>query len=148
MTEVVEIRHSKNAQIVLDSIEVIFNRAEVDRIPEFYTEDFRSHQGGFGLWEWKPGRDGLRDHITMTKTAWPDYREDPEIVFTDDDLVIIRMTISGTNTGDAVFPATNRRFEVKDMMICRIRDGKLHEQWGLTDHYTMLVQLGLIDTVV
>lgn len=137
-----------NAQIVLDSIEVIWNKADYDRIPEFYTEEFVSHQGAYGLWPWLPGRDGLRQIVTTMRTAFPDYHEAPAIVFSENDLVIVRQTISGTHTGDTTFPATGKQMGVVDMMICRLVDGKLHEQWGLSDTYSMLIQLGLMEPLV
>jgi len=137
-----------NSQIVLDSIEVIWNKKELDRIPEFYTEEFVSYQGGFGLFSWNPGRDGLREIVETITKAFPDYLEEPEIVFEQGDLVIVRQDISGTNSGDSTFPATGRRMKVKDMMICRLKDGKLHEQWGLSDNYSMLIELGIIEPVV
>ena len=47
-----------------------------------------------------------------------------------------------------VLPATGKQMSVVDMMICRLRDGKLHEQWGLSDFYSMLIQLGLMEPLV
>lgn len=138
-----------NSQIVLDSIEVIWNQKDLSRIDEFYTEEFISHQGGYGLFEWPPGREGIRQIVTSVSTAFPDYLEEPEIVFEDEtDLVIVRQSVSGTNSGDHTFPATGKTMRVKDMMICRLKDGKLHEQWGLTDHYSMLISLGLMEPLV
>lgn len=137
-----------NAQIVLDSIESVWNKGELDRIPEFYTDDFISYQGDHGLFEWPPGRDGLEQVVTTVRTAFPDYLEEPAIVFSEEDLVIVRQVISGTNTGDASFPATGKSMKVVDMMICRLKDGKLHEQWGLTDNYSMLIQLGMLEPLV
>lgn len=33
------------------------------------------------------------------------------------------------------------------MMFCRVRDGKLVEQWGMFDQYWVLVQFGLLEPV-
>jgi predicted SnoaL-like aldol condensation-catalyzing enzyme len=139
---------TSNAQIVLDSIEVIWNKGELERIPEFYTEEFISHQGGYGIWPWPPGRAGVNQVVTSMRTAFPDYLEEPAIVFSEGDMVIVRQTISGTHTGGTTLPATGKQMSVVDMMICRLRDGKLHEQWGLSDFYSMLIQLGLMEPLV
>lgn len=145
---------SANIRTVLGSIEDVFNDGRRELIPHYYAPEFISHQGGWGLWDWLPGLDGMATHITLTKEAWPDYTEHPEMVLEHGDIVAVRMTISGTNTGDVydtngrlLFKATGKRFEVKDMMFCRVRDGKLVEQWGLTDHYSMLIELGLCSPV-
>lgn len=139
---------TSNAQIVLDSIEVIWNKGELERIPEFYTEEFISHQGAYGLFQWPPGRAGLKQIVTTVKTVFPDYLEEPAIVFSENDLVIVRQTVSGTHTGAGALPVTGKQMIVTDMMICRLLDGKLHEQWGLTDNYSMLIQLGLMEPLV
>ena len=34
-----------NKRLVLDVIDVIFNRQELDRLEEFFTEDFFNHDG-------------------------------------------------------------------------------------------------------
>lgn len=148
------IMDSDNVRTVVGSIAEIFNEARLDLIPHYYSPEFVSHQGGWGIWDWLPGLDGMATHIQLTKAAWPDYTEYPEIVFDKGGVVGVRMTIAGTNTGDVydtegrlLFKATGRRFEVKDMMFCRVHDNKLVEQWGLTDHYSMLIQLGLVQPI-
>ncbi|MEJ2239350.1 MAG: ester cyclase, partial [Gemmatimonadales bacterium] len=40
-------------------------------------------------------------------------------------------------------PPTNRSFEVLDITIVEIHDGKLTAHWGLTDETAMMQQLGL-----
>ena len=137
-----------NIQAVLGSIDVIFNKGELDRIPEFYAPEFTSHQGNYGLMPWEPGREGLRKRVSMIRQMWPDYHEEVELIFGSGDLVSVRMTLSGTSKADGALPATGRAFDIKDMMICRVVDRKLVEQWGLSDNYSRLIQLGHIAPVV
>lgn len=137
---------NRNCEIVEASIESIWNNKEYDRIPEFYTEDFFCHPTGIAIFpSWKPGHLGVKERIENVKNAFPDYRETPTIVFGEGDLVIVRQDVSGTNSGNGPFGGVaGVKFDVVDMMICRLKDGRLCEQWGLTDRYTQFVQLGLI----
>ena len=42
-------------------------------------------------------------------------------------------------------PATGKSIEIVDFSIFRIADGKIAEQWALTDQLTLLGQLGLVE---
>ncbi|MDX1822556.1 MAG: ester cyclase [Paracoccaceae bacterium] len=137
-----------NVKTVLGSIDVVFNQGLLDRIPEFYSPEFKSHQGGYGLMTWEPGWDGLHKHVAEIRRMWPDYHEDVEIIFGSGELVSVRMTLTGTSREDGALPKNGKSFKVKDMMICRVVDNKLVEQWGLTDNYSRLIELGHIDPVV
>lgn len=140
---------NSNVQTVLDSIDVIFNKGELDRIPEFYSPDFRSHQGGgYGLMLWEPGWDGLRKHVSEIRKMWPDYHEEIELIFGAGELVTVRMNLTGTSLNDGVLPRNGKSFKVKDMMICRVVENRLVEQWGLTDNYSRVIQLGWMKPVV
>ncbi|KQY21085.1 ester cyclase [Rhizobium sp. Root482] len=137
-----------NVQTVLNSIDVIFNKGQFDRIPEFYSPEFRTHQGGYGLMLWEPGWDGLHKHVAEIRKMWPDYHEEVELIFGAGELVTVRMNLTDTSLGDGALPHTDKSFKVKDMMICRVVDNRLVEQWGLTDNYSRLIQLGYINPVV
>lgn len=133
----------RNKQAVRDSIKYIWNQGALDRLSEFYTEDFISHQGDENVWEWPPGHEGLRLQVTEGQLAFPDYTETIEHIIAEDDYVSVRQWVTGTNTGPGPFPPTGKKMRILDTFICRLEDGRLAEQWGLLDHYAMLVQLGL-----
>ena len=133
--------------MVKEAIAVIWNRAELDRLGEFYATDFVSHQPPGGI-KWEPGHAGLHKLITATKRQFPDYRETIEDCVASGDRVFLRLTNRGTDLGGTRSrPPTGRTFEVADSMLVRIEHGKIAEQWGLIDLYSMYVQLGLIEPV-
>lgn len=132
-----------NAQVVRDSIEFIWNRGELGRVEDFYTADFRCHAAGASIWEWGTGPAGVAGIVSEIRTTFPDYLESPQIVLVEGDLVAVRQTVTGTNTGPGRFAPTGKSFQVIDTMICRIDEGKLAEQWGLFDQYSLCIQLGL-----
>ena len=133
-----------NEQLIRTAFETIWNHGEVSRVREFYTEGFRAHYPPLGS-SWGEGPDGVKDLVALTRTAFPDYRETIEDLISSGDRVVARMTSRGTHTGPLPFaPASGKSFEIVDIAICRIEDGKIAEQWGLADQFTLLLQLGLI----
>jgi predicted ester cyclase len=133
--------------MVKAAIDVIWNDADLDRIPDFYSDDFVSHQPPLGI-RWEPGHEGLRRLITATTRQFPDYHETIEDCVVSGDRVFLRLTNRGTDTGGTRSAApTGRSFEVGDSMLVRIEGGKIAEQWGLVDLSSMYVRLGRIQPV-
>jgi predicted ester cyclase len=138
----------RNAALAREVIDIVWNRGEVDRIPDFYDEGFVSHQSSPGV-AWPPGHEGVRMCVLAVRAIFPDYTETPELVVAQGDMVAMRMINRGTHTG---LPAgghapTGRSFEAVDTMFVRCRDGRLVEQWGLFDLYALTCQLGIAEPV-
>jgi predicted ester cyclase len=134
----------RNAEIVREAIDAVWNRGELERIPEFYVEDFRLHPSGPWFWDWPPGLDGIRQIVTTVRTAFPDYHESLDILVQENDLVCLYQTVTGTNTGPGAFQPTFKSFTMDEAIIYKVVDGKLTEQRGVFNKYSFLVDLGLI----
>ena len=79
--------------------------------------------------------------------AMPDLRFTLEDWAVADDIVWVRATGDGTNTGPFLGPPTGRsvRFTVVD--IARVADGRITEHWGVPDRFAILLQLGRISRI-
>jgi predicted ester cyclase len=137
-----------NIETVRQSIRVVWNSGHLDRIDDFYTEDFHAHYPPTGP-SWGEGREGLRAFVELVRTGFPDYTENIEDIHAVEDRVFVRMRNTGTNTGPLpIAPTpTNKPIEVADFLHIRMENGKIAEQWGLFDNFSMLLQLGVIATV-
>ncbi len=90
-------------------------------------------------------REGTRQAIRMTLTAFPDLNVVVEDIIAEGDKVVTRYTTRGTQQGFfGGLPPTGKQVAVPGMVIARIADGKIVEQWGLDDRLDMLQQLGVI----
>ncbi len=117
----------------------------MSRVREFYAENFQAHDSSVGS-NWGVGAAGVEELARSLRTAIPDYHETIEDIIVSGDRVVVRLTIRGTHTGPLPFaPATGRSLEIRDHSIFRIEDGKIVEQWALTDQLSLLVQLGLFE---
>lgn len=81
----------------------------------------------------------------MYYQAFPDGRLDIHEVVGDGDLVVVRMTFHDTQTGNLMgMPATGKSMRLRMMTMYRFADGKVQEDWELSDRLGMLQKLGVI----
>lgn len=93
------------------------------------------------------GRDGLRVIFSKLRRAFPDARFDVKDVIAENDRVVVRGVMTGTNTGDITFVrlpmrATGRRVEVEHLHVFRVHGDKIVEHWACRDDFALLRQLG------
>ena len=118
-----------------------FTEGRLEACDELVAEDAIEHQAGL-----RPGREGAKDTIRTLHRWFSDFELRIEDLAATDDMVWIRCTGSGVNTG-SVFghPPTGRRTSITVFDVLRWRDGQLVEHWGVPDQLSLLVQLGIFD---
>ena len=132
-----------NEEIVRNACQVIWSEGDISRIGEFYADDF---QADYPMTNWGIGLEGARNLASEVRIGFPDYRERIDELFDAGDNIIVRLTIQGTQTGPLPnLPPTGKFVEFADVTICRVKDGKIVEQRGLTDYLSLYMQLGLIE---
>ena len=115
----------------------------MDRIPEFYHEDF---EADYAITNWGQGLEGIRHLAPTQRDAFPDYREEIEELIDAGDKIVVMLKIRGTRTGEyAGAPATGKAFELRDVTICTCKDGKIIRQAGVSDLLSCFLQLGLVE---
>ena len=84
---------------------------------------------------------------SMFLTAFPDAHAVPEDIISEGDKVITRWKIQGTHKGEfqGIAP-TGNRIIVTGIIISRIKENKIIEEWEEIDQLGMLQQLGVIPT--
>lgn len=131
-----------NAQVVREACQVIWTEGDVDRVPEFYGENFKAD---YPLTNWGQGLAGVKALALDVRRSFPDYREQIDELFVDGDNVIVKLTIRGTHEGALMGVApTGKAVEFRDVTICRVVGGKIVEQRGLSDHLSVMIQLGVV----
>ncbi len=132
-----------NEQVVRDACRVVWTEGDMSRVGEFYAEDFKAN---YPRTDWGTGVAGVRALAQGIRDSFPDYREQIDELIVADDLVIVRLTIRGTHDGPLPnLPATGTKVEFNDVSIIRVRGEKIIEQRGLSDHFALYQQLGLIE---
>ena len=77
--------------------------------------------------------------------SFPDSKTTIEDLVAEGDRVVMRGTLTGTNTGSFMgAPPTGKSFKVTIMSVFRIASGKIVEHWGVVDGTGVMQQLGLM----
>lgn len=90
-----------------------------------------------------PGPAGQKKIASDFRAAFPDLRQTIDLMLAEDDLVMARVTVEGTNTGPwgaTVSTGKHARFSLVN--IFRIADGKVVEIWNHRDDLGLMQQLG------
>ncbi|MGL5253537.1 MAG: ester cyclase [Brevinema sp.] len=91
------------------------------------------------------GLDGYMAVLEMMRGAMPDVQWAVEEIIAENDKVMIRFTLRGTQTKPFMgMPATGKQVSITAMNIYQLKDQKIVLEHGLPDMFSMLIQLGAI----
>jgi predicted ester cyclase len=92
-----------------------------------------------------PGIAGLKGAYQVFAGTFPDIRFTLEDVVAEDDMVVARGVLTGTNQGPFMgIPPTNRPMRWTATRMFRLKDGKITEGWLNIDILGLLVQMGVV----
>lgn len=92
------------------------------------------------------GRQGVRDHVTTLRSAFPDiaFHMD-DVIIQGDEKIVVRWHATLTHTGDYFgIPPTGKEATITGMNTWHLADGKAVEGWVNRDDIGLLQQLGII----
>ena len=92
------------------------------------------------------GRENVKQFVTMVFKAFPDFHANIEDLIAEGDKVWVRVKITMTHTVEyrGIAP-TGKKITETSVSINRIVDGKIVEQWYVTDDMDFYKQLGFIE---
>jgi steroid delta-isomerase-like uncharacterized protein len=95
------------------------------------------------------GIEGLKALIETYREGLGDMRVTVEQQLADGDYVATRYTCRGTHSGDLMgLPATGREVTISSLVISRFRDGRIAEEWEISDVFGLLRQVGALPEMV
>ncbi len=93
----------------------------------------------------RSGPEGAKQLVAAWRAAFPDGRMTVDDIFAEDDRVVIRMTWSGTHTGEFYGRApSGKKVSVSSIGIDRLLNGKVVEGWGELDMLGLYQQIGAL----
>jgi len=91
------------------------------------------------------GSEGMRQQVSMVRNAFPDIHITCEDMIAENDKVVTRWKIVGTQKGELMgIPATDLQVKFTGILISRIDAGKIVEDWENSDVLGLMQQLGVI----
>jgi predicted ester cyclase len=112
------------------ALECVCSGAEREQAAKYYSPDFVDHVNDFEL----RGLEGVRRSVELYTSALSDLEIQVQEQIVDGDRVTSRFVVSGTNRG--------RRVRFNGITISRFENGRIVEDWSVTDTLGMLRQLG------
>jgi steroid delta-isomerase-like uncharacterized protein len=132
----------QNKQVALGCWEVA-NSHDPSGFDRYYAEDVVYHGNDGEI----RGRDQVKAYLLTFMTALPDIKLTVEEIFGEGDRVFSRARLQGTNTGEFNgMPPTGKSVDISWIMnVCRVRNGKIVEEWEILDQLELVRQLGLVE---
>ncbi len=128
-----------NKAIVRRFIDEIFVQGRKDTVDELLADDFVAH-----TWP-STGhpKDDLKAAIDRTSGALKDPTFTIDDLIAEGDRVAARLTTAATQVGPFMgMPPSGKRYEIGEIHVFRLRDGKVIEHWHQMDQMGMMKQLG------
>ncbi len=127
----------ENKALVRRFISDVFERGHLDAVDALVADDFIGH-----TWR-NADKAGLKQATERVAKGLADARFTVDDLIAEDDRVAVRVTASARQVGEFMgLPASGRSYEIGEIHIFRIRDGRIVEHWHQYDLPGMMRQLG------
>jgi predicted ester cyclase len=114
-----------------------------DALDDIVTADYVLHP------EEVRGAEGLKQMVQGYRDALSGLRVAIDQQFVDGDYVATRYTITGTHDGELMgTPPSGKDVAFTGITISRCEDGRIAEEWEITDTVALLSQVGALPAVV
>jgi steroid delta-isomerase-like uncharacterized protein len=122
----------------------VWNGGPLSLLDEIFSSEYVLHRNdGIDI----IGIDASKENITSTRTSFPDLNIVVDDLIIKGDKLVMRWTITGTNTGPfGDLPPTGKKFKVSGVTIGHFVDGKAREAWMFYNEVLSLSQLGFTIT--
>ncbi len=129
-----------NKELIRRFYDEVWHKGNTAFVFEVFAENYFRH-------DLRPGNPptgpaGQKQVADDFRAAFPDLEYRVDMLVAENDLVVARWTMRGTNTGQwGSVPATNRAIHVSGVNIFRLENGKVVEIWNHRDDLGMREQL-------
>lgn len=135
-----------NKQIARRFIDELWNGRRLEIADKLFAAECITHQ----LWSVQPNTtaprspEHMREHVAGWLAAFPDLQVTIEHMLAEGDFVFTSTVLEGTHLGAwAGVPPTGKHVSIRSMVVHRIVDGKICEDWVLAESLGFLQQLGV-----
>jgi steroid delta-isomerase-like uncharacterized protein len=131
---------AENKAIIQNAVEQIWNQGNLDATDEYFTADYVYHA--------VPeihGAEGIKQHVATLRASFPDFHLSLDDMIAEGDKVVSRWTGGGTHTGEFMgIPSSGKQIKITGIIISRIANRKIVEEWESSDQLGLLQLLGMI----
>lgn len=133
----------QNKQVLRRFYEEAVNKGNADAVDESMAEDFVHH--GDALFPLIEGSAAIKTGVAGVRNAFPDGHTVIEDEITDDDVIVVRLSWSGTFKSDFMGAKANgAACSWMGISTYRFENGKIVERWANEDVVPQLQAMGIL----
>jgi steroid delta-isomerase-like uncharacterized protein len=137
--EELQVSEDENKAIVRRLVERCWNAGDLAALDEIVSAEYEQQNASVPA-----GREGLRQLITKTRSAFPDLTVHVDALIAEDDRVVALSTGRGTHQGEfSGIEATGKPVEVGSIDVYRVKNGQIVGHVGRLDELGLLDQIGI-----
>jgi steroid delta-isomerase-like uncharacterized protein len=122
-------------------IEECWNKGKIEVLDQLYHRDYKGHDPLYGT----INVDGVKKMISDFRTAFDDLSMRVIETFAEGDRVCTRFTGEGHHRGNFMgVPGSGKAAKVEGIVVARLRDNKIVEEWAHFDALGLLQQIGIV----
>jgi steroid delta-isomerase-like uncharacterized protein len=123
------------------AIDEVVNKGNMTSVDEFFAANYIFHAAdGTQL----NGPAQFKQYIMMFRGAFPDIYNEVNDIACDGDLMAVRTSFTGTNTGSLRgMPPTGKKVAMQEALFYRWEGDKIAEEWQFINQMALLQQLGM-----
>lgn len=134
----VEVGQTPSATVIRRFVTEFINGGDESVLKELVHDDYLYRSPDEEI----HGRDGLAALFRGFRSAFPDLALTAHELVLDGTKTVLDFSLRGTQRGEFMgIPAAGRSFCIRGIVISRIRDGKIAEEWEVLDVMNLLQQL-------
>ena len=132
---------AENKAVAQKSYDVINSNA-LDSLDALIAVNVNDHNPSPGV---APGLAGTKQTLSMYHAVFSDLRVTAEDMIADGDKVVVRLTMTGTHTGEFMgLPPTGKPVTMSGIEMFRLAGGQIAERWAEFDMMSLMQQLGVM----
>ena len=138
-----------NKIIVRRFIEELWNERKLDVADEIFADDCLTHQlqSGAEIFAAPRNPEMMKAHVAEWLGGFPDLSFTAEQMFGEGDRIMTQLLMKGTHWGDWLgIEPTGKEITIRLIVIHRIENEKIVEDWVLVESLGFFQQLGLVPT--
>jgi steroid delta-isomerase-like uncharacterized protein len=133
----------RNKALARRALEEIWSKGNLAVAPEIYGPNFVTHQHSHPHLRDVRGVSTFVEFVGEFRRAFPDFHDTIDDQIAEGDKVVTRFTSTGTHRGPLMgLQPSNKRATWMGIVIDRIEEGKIVEEWVSWDLFGMMQQLG------
>lgn len=128
-----------NKQLLKRHFDEVVNQKQLNVIPQIFADNFHSISPKGDIVN---GRDNLSQYLSHFFTAFPDLHIAVEEIIAENDKVVARVTVTGTQQGEFWgIPASNKPINIQEIFIVKVASNQVVEARPVADLHLLLQQL-------